>query len=115
MSDAVKTYASRDEIPDEYKWDLSSLFASDEEFSSALKAAESLVGEYASWEGRACSTGEDLLAYLRFDDDAALALERLACYAGRRADEDARVSRYQDMQAQVTSLLTRVESASAWF
>ena len=44
MSDAVKTYASRDEIPDEYKWDLSSLFASDEEFSSALKAAESLVG-----------------------------------------------------------------------
>ena len=115
MSDAVKTYASRDEIPDEYKWDLSSLFASDEEFSSALKAAESLVGEYASWEGRACSTGEDLLAYLRFDDDATLALERLACYAGRRADEDARVSRYQDMQAQVTSLLTRVESASAWF
>jgi oligoendopeptidase F len=115
VAEAVPTYASRDEIPDRYKWDLSSLFVSDEAFGEALSEAEAYVDMYAQWESKACSSAEDLLAYLRFDDEANIQLVRLVCYAGRRADEDTRQTKGQDMQAQVIALMTRIQAACAWF
>lgn len=111
----VVTYESRDQVPERYRWDLSDLFASDEDFERALGEAESLVAEYAGWRERATATGADLLAYLRFDDDATIRVQRLWNYASRRADEDTRISRYQDLSARVTSLATRVSAASSWF
>ena len=108
-------YRSREEVPERYKWDLSCLFASDDEFVAALDAAASLEGEYASWEGRATASGEGLLGYLRFDDEATVRLQRLWNYAGRRADEDTRIGRYQELSARVTSLMSRVAAASSWY
>lgn len=111
----VVTYESRDQVPERYRWDLSDLFASDDDFERALGEAGSLVAEYAGWCDKATATGADLLAYLRFDDDATIRVQRLWNYASRRADEDTRVSRYQDLNARVTSLATRVSAASSWF
>ena len=45
----VVTYESRDQVPERYRWDLSDLFASDEDFERALDEAGSLVAEYAGW------------------------------------------------------------------
>ncbi len=109
------SYKSREEVPERYRWDLSDLFESDEAFATALDKARSLVDEYAGWRDRALGSGEGLLAYLRFDDDATLALQRLGNYAGRRADEDTRKSRYQDLNARVTTLMSQVSAAGAWF
>ena len=61
------------------------------------------------------SSGAGLLGYLRFDDDATLELERLFNYVSRRADEDTRVGKYQDLKAQLRALIARVGAASAWF
>lgn len=114
-NDRQGAYASRDEVPERYRWDLSSLFAGDDEFERALADAQAVPDEYAARRDSATASGEGLLAYLRFDDDATLRLQRLWNYAGRRADEDTRVSRCQDLNAQVTSLLSRVGASSAWF
>jgi oligoendopeptidase F len=114
-NDRQGAYASRDEVPERYRWDLSSLFAGDDEFERALADAQAVPDEYAARRDSAMASGEGLLAYLRFDDDATLRLQRLWNYAGRRADEDTRVSRCQDLNAQVTSLLSRVGASSAWF
>ncbi len=109
------SYKSREEVPERYRWDLSDLFESDEAFATALDKARSLVDEYAGWRDRALGSGEGLLAYLRFDDDATLSLQRLGNYAGRRADEDTRKSRYQDLNARVTTLMAQVSAAGSWF
>ena len=109
------SFERREQIPERYRWDTTRLFENDEAFVCALGRARRLESEYAAWEPTAMSSGAGLLGYLRFDDDATLELERLLNYVSRRADEDTRVGKYQDLKAQLRALIARVGAASAWF
>ena len=109
------SFERREQIPERYRWDTTRLFENDEAFSRALSEAKNLEEEYEIWEPTAMSSGAGLLGYLRFDDDATLELERLFNYVSRRADEDTRVGKYQDLKAQLRALIARVGAASAWF
>ena len=109
------SFERREEVPERYRWDTTRLFENDEAFSRALSEARDLEEEYEIWEPTAMSSGAGLLGYLRFDDDATLELERLFNYVSRRADEDTRVGKYQDLKAQLRALIARVGAASAWF
>ena len=109
------SFERREEVPERYRWDTTRLFENDEAFSRALSEAKDLEEEYEIWEPKAMGSGARLLGYLRFDDDATLELERLFNYVSRRADEDTRVGKYQDLKAQLRALIARVGAASAWF
>ena len=109
------SFERREQIPERYRWDTTRLFENDEAFSRALSEAKDLEEEYEIWEPTAMSSGAGLLGYLRFDDDATLELERLFNYVSRRADEDTRVGKYQDLKAQLRALIARIGAASAWF
>ena len=109
------SFERREQIPERYRWDTTRLFENDDAFSRALSEAKDLEEEYEIWEPTAMSSGAGLLGYLRFDDDATLELERLFNYVSRRADEDTRVGKYQDLKAQLRALIARVGAASAWF
>lgn len=109
------SFERREEVPERYRWDTTRLFENDEAFSRALSEAKDLEEEYEIREPTAMSSGAGLLGYLRFDDDATLELERLFNYVSRRADEDTRVGKYQDLKAQLRALIARVGAASAWF
>ena len=109
------SFERREQIPERYRWDTTRLFENDDAFSRALSEAKDLEEEYEIWEPTAMSSGAGLFGYLRFDDDATLELERLFNYVSRRADEDTRVGKYQDLKAQLRALIARVGAASAWF
>ncbi len=109
------SYASRSEVPEKYTWDLTSLFADEDAFQKALEEARELPQAYASWEDKALTSGEELLAYLRFDDEATMQFQKVWNYADRKADEDTRVSRWQDMVSQIVSLASAIQAGSSWF
>lgn len=111
----MTTYSSREEIPEQYRWDLSSVYESDEAFLAALEKAKELPKAFASFQGKISQSAADLLAYLRFDDEANLVLTKLVNYAERKSDEDTRESRYQDYSSQVMTLWVAISSAASWF
>lgn len=111
----MATYSSREEIPEQYRWDLSSVYESDEAFLAALEKAKELPKAFASFQGKISQSAADLLAYLRFDDEADLVLTKLVNYAERKSDEDTRESRYQDYSSQVMTLWVAISSAASWF
>lgn len=43
---------NRDEIPEQYHWDLASIFATDEAFLSALEEAKAYPGKCAAYQGK---------------------------------------------------------------
>lgn len=45
-------YESRDQIPARYRWDLSSMYPSDEAFLAALEEARAYPGKLAAYAGR---------------------------------------------------------------
>lgn len=111
----MATYSSREEIDEQYRWDLSSIFESDEAFLAALEEAKKLPPRFASFQGKISASAANLLAYLKLDDEAGLILTKLANYAERKSDEDTRESRYQDYSSQVMTLWVSLSSASSWF
>ena len=88
-SSATASYSSREEIDEQYRWDLSSIFESDEAFLAALEEAKKLPPRCAAFQGKISASAADLLAYLKLDDEAGLILTKLANYAERKSDEDA--------------------------
>lgn len=111
----MPTYASREEIDERYRWDLSSIFPDDQAFLAALEKAKELPERFASLQGIATRSAADLLSFLRFDDEADLLIMKLVNYAERKSDEDTREARYQDLSSQVMTIYVQISSASSWF
>lgn len=111
----MTTYSSRSEIDEKYRWDLSSIYESDEAFLAALKDAKAFPTQLAAYQGKISQSAADLLAYLRLDDQVDLVLTKLVNYAERKSDEDTRNSTYQDYSSQVMTLWVTLSSASSWF
>lgn len=106
---------SRDEIEAKYHWDLASIYATDEAFLQALEQAKQYPAQCAAYQGKVSQSPQELLSFLRLDDEVSVALSRLVNYAQRKSDEDTRISKYQDFSSQAMSLYVAVSSAQAWF
>lgn len=111
----MTTYSSRDEISEQYRWDLTSIFENDEAFLEALDKAKTYPERFLTFQGRISQSPEALLEYLQFDDEVSIELSKLINYANRKADEDTRSSLYQDYSSQVMSLYVSLSSACSWF
>ena len=59
---------TRNEIKEEYKWDLTKIFKSDEECYKELKDCEELLSKYTSFKGKITKSSKNLLDYLEFSD-----------------------------------------------
>ena len=106
---------SRDEIEAKYHWDLASIYATDEAFLQALEQAKQYPAKCAAYQGKVSQSPQELLSFLRLDDEVSVALSRLVNYAQRKSDEDTRISKYQDFSSQAMSLYVAVSSAQARF
>lgn len=108
-------YESRDQIPEQYRWDLSSMYPSDEAFLKALQEAKGYPARLSTFAGTIAGAPKRLLAFLKLDDEVSIALGKLVNYSQRKSDEDTRNSTYQDYAAQVMTLYTDIAGAESWF
>ncbi len=106
---------NRADIDKRYTWDLESIFPTEDAFIEAFENAKSYPETYRSYQGKISQSANDLLAFLRMDDEADIALGKLVNYVERKSDEDTRVSRYQDLSSQVMTLLVSISGAASWF
>ncbi len=106
---------NRDQIEEKYQWNLASIFSSDEAFLKALEEAKAYPAKCAAYQGKVSQSPQELLSFLRLDDEITAEMTRLMTYAMRKSDEDTRISKYQDFSSQVMSLYVAVSSAGAWF
>ena len=109
------SYASRDQIPTRYTWDLSSMYESDAAFLQSLEQAQAYPERCQAFQGAISHNSAQLLAFLKLDDEIGIALGKLVNYANRKSDEDTRDSTYQDYSARVITLYTQIAASQAWF
>ena len=108
-------YESREEIDNKYKWDLSSMFPSDEAFEAGLEELKAYCPKLLAFKGKISTSAQALLEYLQLEDQMTLLLYKIINYAERKSDEDTRVAKYQAYVANVTSAYTQVGEATSWF
>jgi len=110
----VKKLPARSEVPERDRWDLSSLYASDEAWEADFKEWETQIPRYESFRGTLASGAEAIAACLEFDLAFDRLGERLGTYAFLKTAEDTANSTYQRMQARYMNVASRAGQASSY-
>lgn len=80
----------RSEIPDQYKWDLSDLYATPEVWEQSKNNIITEMQKVTDYQGKVTSSAATLLEVCQFDTKISKELDRLYIYAARKSDEDTR-------------------------
>ncbi len=110
----MSSVPERSEIDDEYKWDLESIYASDEDWEAAYEETEERIEELASYEGEATRDGETLLELFELYESVMRSVQQISAYARMRRDEDTRDQEYQAMTTRAQTLGAQASSAASF-
>ncbi|NGM84529.1 oligoendopeptidase F [Paenibacillus sp. 7124] len=93
----------RNEVPEEHRWKLEDMFASQQEWDKTYDQAKQLIEEASKFQGK-LSTAAALKECFELDDELSLKTERLYVYAHMRQDEDTANPVYQALSQKAKKL-----------
>jgi oligoendopeptidase F len=105
---------SREEIPANYKWNLTDLFASDEAWRTALNALTPKLDEVESFKGTLTKSGANLLKALQYNTTLSKEVTKLSIYASMNSDLDTRNMKYTGMKQELQQLFTKFGAKAAF-
>ena len=95
-------------------WDLTELYPSDAAWSAERDAVEKAMGGIAAYKGRLGESAATLKAASLAISDLQKRTNRLAVYAGLKADEDLQVAVNQERRSMSIALFGKLAEAAAW-
>src|SRR5437660_4966847 len=110
----LQTYKERTEIPQEFTWDLESIFSRNELWEQDYQAIQNSLPELEALQGTLAQSGKALLSVLQKRDAIFEQLERLYTYASMRKDEDTADSQYIGMADRAMQLVVRASTAASF-
>ena len=105
----------REAIAENYKWDLTTIFATDEAFELELADASTALDDARALAGTLIDSAENLLAVTETELALMQRVEKLYVYASMKNDQDTMVSLYQEYQAKVTALYAKFNEVFAFY
>ena len=110
----MSSVPERSEVAEEYTWDLSDLYADDEEWEAAYAEVEERLDELSAYEGRVTEDAEVLREVLELRESIMREVANVAAYARMRRDEDTTNQTYQALAARAQSLSADASSAASF-
>lgn len=110
----VRTIPAREEMNVQDTWALEDLYETDEAWEAQIKEMEQSVGKVSAYAGKLGTSAEELLAFLRLQDDMECVLERLYVYANEKLHQDMSVSKYQGYTTRAQALVVQMSGASSF-
>ena len=91
---------TRDEIDDKYKWDLSQIYSSLEEWNKDFEYVKANGDKYLEFKGK-LNNADNILNYFKFDEEFSKKADSLYMYAALKFDEDTSNSKYQELKGKI--------------
>ncbi|MGM0378253.1 MAG: oligoendopeptidase F [Bacillota bacterium] len=98
----------RNEINQKYKWDLSSLYKSEDNFNNDFDKVFEKVEELKNYKGKITQTSDNLLKTIELSLSIKRIVNNLYAYSKMKSDENTKNSKYQKMFAKIQSLNVNV-------
>src|SRR5699024_11091645 len=106
----TKELPERSEVSVEDTWDLTTIFATDEQWEEEYNLLNEEIPKISSFQGTLEQSAEQLYDLFQFQDKISERLGKLYTYAHMRADQDTTNSAYQAMSQKAESVLTTASS-----
>jgi oligoendopeptidase F len=105
----------REDVPDQFKWNLSDIFPSWEAWEAGYKELEAGIAKYAALKGSLSGGPEALLRAFRLSEELGQLAYRVWYYPSLQYDEDQRDNGINAKRQQVQILFARLSQAESWF
>jgi oligoendopeptidase F len=106
---------TRDAIPPRYKWDLTSICHSWDEWHAAYTKLDESIAAFPSFQGTLAHGPEQLVAAFKAMDAMGALSYRVWYFAALHYDEDQRNNEINARRQQVQILFAKQQQASSWF
>ena len=111
----TNTLRNRSEIPDEYKWDIESMYSGVEDVNADLDYAISRSEELMALKGRILENGDKLLSSIELYLDGIRHLEKALVFAHMKHDEDNADAFYTELNDRCSSFSSRFMANVSFF
>jgi oligoendopeptidase F len=106
--------ATRTDVPDSDKWDLTLLFADVGKWQEDVAWITATYPRITEWKGRVGESAQTLAEVLEFEKQLDLKIERVYHFASLQLAEDSANNEYLARVAQLQNLMTKVAEASSF-
>ena len=104
----------REEIPEEFKWDLSAIFPSDEAWEKECEAVRRDLEKYSAFKGKLGEDPASLLGFFKLSDDLSVRVSKIYGYASCSSDGDTANGFYQNMSSKGMSVYVAMNAARSF-
>ncbi|MBN2610966.1 MAG: oligoendopeptidase F [Bacteroidales bacterium] len=104
----------RSEIADKYKWDLTPLFASDEEWEKKKNELVTELAKVESFKGTLMQSASNLLACLEYSSKVSKEATKLYIYSSMHGDLDTRDMKYSSMEKELQQIFSDFSAKAAY-
>ena len=111
----TNTIPNRKDVPARDKWDLSTLYQSDDDWEAALSTIPALTKKLTSFKGKLGQSAEKLLGALKAMETLDRTIETTANYASLQHAADVGDAAAQDREGRVMMAITQADSAASFF
>jgi oligoendopeptidase F len=105
----------REDVPEQFKWNLSDIFAGWDAWEAGYKELEAGIAKYAALKGTLAGGPEKLLNAFRLSEELGQLAYRVWYYPSLQYDEDQRDNAINARRQQVQILFARLGQAESWF
>jgi len=121
LSTGADVYAQTEElkeraqVPDQYKWNLKDMYASDEAWEADVAAIEGMIPTLKGFEGKISQSPDQFLAFFKVYEEMSKKMDNAGSYASMSYDQDTREQKYTGFKDRIMSVGVKVGEATAWF
>ena len=105
----------RDEIEEQYKWDLTQVFQDEESWMKKYSEVREELHEIEEHRGKLTESAEKLLKGLKAKDQLMRDISKLAAYARMKTHEDMREQKAQELKSRSDSLQSKAASKIGFY
>ncbi len=106
---------SGNEIPEEYTWNFSDMYASDDEWRQEVERFKSQLGEIEQFKGTLTESPSNLLKALQFNSKLMKKAAKIYSYISMKSDIDTREMKYNGMKQEIQQLFSDLGARAAFF
>ncbi|QED47787.1 oligoendopeptidase F [Cytobacillus dafuensis] len=110
----MKTYTSRNEVPELEKWNLADIYPDISNWEEDYEQIEGLAKELKGFDGE-IHDGQALYQFLKLKENLSYMLNKVFAYAMLKVDEDTRETKSQALMDRAKQLSVKVSASTSYF
>ena len=110
----AKEEKTRNEIEDKYKWDLTPIYKSEDDWKKDYEEVKNEIEKVKDFKNTFLKDGKELYKFLVYDEEVSRKLEKLYYYAHLNYDANTLDEKYKVMNNMVTDLFSRYDELSSY-